>query len=95
MTIRIGIAINFGWVTTASILGIAVTFKKFNTSFYGRESSWAIAIITIATLIYTAIAFTRKEAITPAVFVYVNFTLWGYYNNFIKNESKSHFIIFK
>ena len=88
LTIRIGIAINFGWVTVASILSIAVTFKKFRTDFPGRESSWAIAMLVIAACIFIANSFTQFELFFSAVYVYVLFTLWDRFDGYIKHESK-------
>lgn len=78
LALRVAILINFGWVTVASILGVSVCFKKFETPFT-NESIWAIAILCVAFLIFTFNSIKYGGFLYGGVFVYVNFTLYDKY----------------
>ena len=78
LTLRVAIMINFGWVTIASILGVAVCFKKFRTHF-DHESTWAIIILCIALVIFTINSILYGQILYGGVFVYAMFCLNQYY----------------
>lgn len=79
ITLRTAIYLNFGWVTVASILSIAVCFKKFETEFK-EEVIWAIAVLAAAYLIFTINSIIYGGFIVGGVFVFVNFMLFDKYN---------------
>jgi hypothetical protein len=80
--------INFGWVTVASILGVSVCLKKFEVNF-SHESIWAIAILSVALVIFTINSILYGQLLYGGVFVYVNFTLYDKYKKL--SESKNIF----
>lgn len=86
LTLRLGVMINLGWVTTASILSIAVCFKKFGTPF-SQESVWAICVLCVAFVIYTVNSVLYGQPLYQGVFVFVNFCL---FDRFSKDYKSSH-----
>ena len=81
LTIKIGIALNFGWVTCASILSIAICFKKFQTNFGGYDEICAIIVLCIAACIFLFDAIINGGFLYSLVFVYFNMTLFARYNS--------------
>ena len=81
LTIKIGIALNFGWVTAASILSIAVCFKKFETDFGTHEETWAIAVLCLAACIFLFDAIMNGGLLFSLVFVYFNITCFDRLNS--------------
>ena len=84
LTLRLGVMINFGWVTTASILSVSICFKKFETPF-SHESVWAICILCVAFVIYTVNSVLYGQPFYQAVFAYVNFALFDRFNKSYKS----------
>ena len=68
MTIYVAIMINFAWVTIASIVAVAVTFKKFEVNF-NHESTWAIGVLCIAFCIFSYSSWLYGELLYGGVFV--------------------------
>lgn len=86
-TITIAVGMNTAWVILATLLGIAVCFKKFNTSISG-ESIWAIVALA---LVFCISAFeSYRTGYLPFCWVlpFFCFALFDRYNQLIKHESK-------
>ena len=87
-TLRVAVLINFGWVTIASILGVAVCFKKFKTHF-SNEEVWAIVILCVALVIFTVNSVLYGDFLYGGVFVYTMICLFAMYKKNIDHASKS------
>ena len=85
-TIRVAVMINLGWATIASILGVAVCFKKFGTHF-DNESVWAIAMLCVAFCIYAFNSWKYGQFLFGGVYCFTMFTLFDKYNK-LYNKSK-------
>ena len=81
------IILNFGWVTVACILGVAVCFKKFETNF-SHESVWAICVFALALAVFTVNSVLYGQLLYGGVFSYVNFCLYAKYKKW--SESKGY-----
>lgn len=80
--------LNFGWVTLASILGVAVCLRKFQTKFE-REDIWAISLLCIAFVITTVNSVLYGQFLYQGVFAYTNFCLFDRFNKLYRSAERS------
>jgi hypothetical protein len=75
ITLRFGFSIYSGWVTTATILNIAV-FLKF-VDFGGEyEPIYAVGILWVALPIYWAFTIIERNPLYGAVFIWVLYAIY-------------------
>ncbi|KAF6631766.1 tryptophan-rich sensory protein [Paenibacillus sp. EKM208P] len=69
--VKLPFSLNLGWVSVATIINIAVALKKNEWSGWGlSDTTWAIIILLIGTVLAIMVSFPYRDSIYPLVFVW-------------------------
>ncbi|AHC18167.1 tryptophan-rich sensory protein [Paenibacillus polymyxa] len=69
--VKLPFSLNLGWVSVATIINIAVALEKNEWSGWGlSDTTWAIIILLIGTVLAIMVSFPYRDSIYPLVFVW-------------------------
>ncbi|MMZ44768.1 hypothetical protein D1872_63520 [compost metagenome] len=69
--VKLPFSLNLGWVSVATIINIAVALEKNEWSGWGlSDTTWAIIILLIGTILAIMVSFPYRDSIYPLVFVW-------------------------
>ncbi|TKH44613.1 hypothetical protein C1I60_09050 [Paenibacillus terrae] len=83
--VKLPFSLNLGWVTVATIINITVALKKNEWSGWGiSDTTWAIIILVVGTVLAIMVSFPYRDSIYPLVFV------WAYVAIAIEHPSNEN-----
>lgn len=69
--VKLPFSLNLGWVSVATIINITVALEKNEWSGWGlSDTTWAIIILLIGTVLAIMVSFPYRDSIYPLVFVW-------------------------
>lgn len=69
--VKLPFSLNFGWVSIATIVNVAVALRKNEWGGWGlSDTTWAVIILIIVTVLAILVSFPYKDSIYPLVFVW-------------------------